>query len=180
MKLLEDIPSAETHRRPHMWLTLTMTVVLLVTATTVGTYLVAQSSDGRQQSLTDGAATGEPAVSLTEWAQTATTTCRAVASAHPILTEGADARITAANLVAVNAGIQALADGIRGLPPLTAESENAEVSQVIAAADSISQAFQALAAADHVTDAQLSQAVGLADALITRLIELGADCSAMS
>ncbi len=180
MKLLEDIPSAVAHHptRRRTGITLLVTVALLVVSGIVGATLMLQGTDDTP----DGAAGGDAGqqVALTEWVDGATQACTAVAAEHPVLTQGQAAYADAANAPAVEAGTRALATAVRDLPRPTEAGDNENVGAVVGLGDQADQAWAAVSASGAVTPDLLTQASASTTAFVAGLVELGADCSAVT
>lgn len=165
MKLLEDMPSAVTHRPPprHTRLTLGAASVLLVAASVVGVVVV--SGNG-----------GDTSTNRASWTTSASVACERVATQHPVLTQGATARLDPGNVAAIRAGTEALASAVRDLDR---PDDDPAVADVVTAGNRSQQAWGALAAGD-VTSAQLTEASELTTSFVTGLVDLGADCAAFN
>lgn len=179
MKLLEDMPSAVTHRptERRSGTTLIVTTVLLVVAALVG-FILTTSGGNSGDASTDDAATE---VTLTTWVEGSTAACAAAAAEHPVMTLGAAARMDVANVAAVDAGTRQLAAAVRALPLPTAADDAAEAGAVVALGDQAEQTWYGLSGTEavKVTPEQLTQASDHNAEFVSGLVALGADCSAL-
>lgn len=176
MKLLEDVPSAVTHRPPprRTKLTLGVAAVFLLVAAVVGIVLVASSGSG------DSAADRGPRPSgtLADWASGVTDACTTVAAEQPIMAQGPEVRLDVANLAAVDAGTSALVSAVHEVPLPAEEAEQAQASTVVVSGDQASQAWTALTgSAAEVTPEQVAQAAELTAGFVAGLTQLGATCA---
>ena len=176
MKLLEDMPSAVTHRPPQRraWVVLALGVSLLLVAAIAGALLILQSGDSSDSADAESSAD----VALADWTATASTTCTTVATEHPVLTQ---ATVVAADVAAMAEGTSALATTIREQTLPAGETERTQIGPVVALGDKAEQAWQTLASAGtSITTAQITDATAQQAAFVSGLIELGADCSAVA
>lgn len=183
MKLLEDMPSAVTHRptAQRSGVTLIVTVVLLVVAAFIGFILMTSGGTSGDDPGGDAAGTAGTDVTLATWVDGSTSACAAVAAEHPVMAVGAAARTDVANVAAVDAGTRQLVATVRDLPLPTAAADAADAGAVVALGDQAEQTWYGLSGTDaaKITPEQLIKASDQTAAFVAGLVALGADCSAL-
>ena len=168
MKLLEDVSSSVTHRPPPRrgTMVLALASVLLLLAAVAGLIAVISSGD-----------TDDATATRDDWVASASQVCSNVADEHPIMTNGASARTDPGNVADVAAGTQALSSGIE---ELRAPDDDAAVTELVRTGERAGEQWSGLVdGTTEVSAASLSEAAELTAAAVTRLDELGADCSAL-
>lgn len=180
MKLLEDVPSAVTHRAPHRrtGLTLAATAVFLLVAAVLGVYLVA-SGNGSDESADAGLP--PPAGTLADWSAGATDVCTTVAAEHPVMAEDPQVRLDPANLTAVADGVHVLVRDVRAVPLPVDELEQERAAAAVAVGEQADDAWAALNDSTEQPSAdQLTEAAQLTTSFVTGITELGVTCAPIS
>jgi hypothetical protein len=178
VKLLEDVPSAVTHRPPprRTKLTLGVAAVFLLVAAVVGIVLVASSGGGSDETAADR--DPRPSGTLADWASGVTDACTTVAAEQPIMAQGPEVRLDVANLVAVETGMSALIGAVHHVPLPAQEAEQAQASAVVASGDQAAQAWTALTASSaEATPEQIAQAAEATGGFVAGLTQLGVNCT---
>ncbi|PZF83922.1 hypothetical protein [Jiangella anatolica] len=177
MKLLEDVPSAVAHRPPprRTKLTLAVAAAFMLVAAVAGVVLVA-SSGGSSDSAADQ--DPRPSGTLADWAAGVTDACTTVAAEQPIMAQGPEVRLDAANLGAVQAGTAALVASVHDVPLPADEAEQAQAGAVVAVGDQAGQAWTALTdGSAEPTPEQLAQAAELTAGFVSGMTQLGVNCA---
>jgi hypothetical protein len=183
VKLLEDMPSAVTHRptRQRSGVTLIVTVVLLVVAALIGFILMTSGGTSGDDPAEAAAGPAGADVTLATWVDGSTSACAAVANEYPVMALGAAARTDGANVAAIDAGTRQLVATVRDLPLPTTAADAAEAGAVVALGDQAEQTWYGLSGTDaaKITPEQLTEASDQNAAFVSGLVALGADCSAL-
>lgn len=177
MKLLEDVPSAVTHRPPprRTKLTLGVAAVFLLVAAVVGIVLVA-SSGGSDETAADR--DPRPSGTLADWASGVTDACTTVAAEQPIMAQAPEVRLDVANLAAVETGMSALIGAVHHVPLPAEEAEQAQASAVVASGDQAAEAWTALTASSaEATPEQIAAAAEATGGFVAGLTQLGVNCT---
>lgn len=177
MKLLEESTSAEIrddHSRIGARVALTSGVLVLVVGAIIGALLVMSGGDDAAS----GADNGTADIDLATWVDGASQACAQAVEGDSVLAGGSAALHSAANAADVDGAIRDLAGAVRALPMPTNFDDQERAASVVLLGDEADQAWAGISS--NADSSDLAHAADSTDAFVAGLIDIGADCSALS
>ena len=183
MNLLTDLPTEEVVEIRHRPVAAIVGgVVVLMIMLGVGLALVlggddvdGDAGDGADTQVADAAAADEVDVdvSLAEWLDGASDACAGTVASHPAVLVAVGNQPDA-----IEAGVRALADGLRALPLPTTADESRQAMSVIAVGELAEQAWGGAATVDAESTDQtrVGNATALTHEFVDALVAAGATC----
>lgn len=178
MNLLTDLPTeevVEVRHRPVAAIVGGIVVLIIMLGVGLALVLSGDQADDADTQVADDAVVDEAAVEvmLAEWLDGASDVCASAIASHPaVLAVGGD------QPAAIEAGVRALADGLRGLPLPTTADETSQAMSVIAVGELAEQAWGGAATVDAESTDQtrVGNATALTHEFVDALVAAGATC----
>lgn len=181
MKLLADLPAVDVEEPPHRpKLAIMGGIGVLVLMLGVGLALVFSGDNPPEEPASLAAAeTDGPAGTdgLADWVAGASDACREAAAEHSTFVDSGDV-----SLGELDRAVRSLAVAVRDVPLPSDRGTRAQILPVVLLGDEAEQAWYGISGLerDDVSREELAYADGLAQAFLASLVDIGADCSALS
>jgi hypothetical protein len=180
VKLLADLPAVDVEEPPHRpKLAIMGGIAVLVLMLGVGLALVFSADNPPEEPAALAPAETGPADAggLADWVDGASDACRTTAAEHATFVDSGDVSLGELDLA-----VRSLAVAIRDVPLPPDRDTRAQILPVVLLGDEAEQAWYGISGLerDDVSRDELAYADGLARAFLTGLVDIGADCSALS
>ncbi len=179
MKLLADLPAVDVEEPPHRpKLAIMGGIAVLVLMLGVGLALVFSAGSPPEEQANVTADTG-PAdtVGVADWVDGVSAACHEVSAEHSTFVDDGDVSLTELDLA-----VRSLAVAIRDVPLPSERDTRAEILPVVLLGDEAEQAWYGISGLDRdeVSGDELANADRLSRSFLGALVDIGADCSALT
>lgn len=179
MKLLADLPAVDVEEPPHRPMFAIMGgVAVLVVMLGVGLALVfsADNPPGEQPAVTTETPSDDT-TGLADWIDGASAACRAAGAEHTTFVDSGDV-----SLADLDRAVRSLAVAVRDVPLPSDRDTRAQILPVVLMGDEAEQAWYGISGLerDDVSSSELANADSLTRSFLAGLVDIGADCAALS
>ena len=177
MNLLTDLPTeevVEVRHRPVAAIVGGIVVLIIMLGVGLALVLSGDEADDADTQVAEDAVVDEAVeVLLAEWLDGASDVCASAIASNPAVLA-----VSGDQPVAIEAGVRALADGLRGLPLPTTADETSQAMSVIAVGELAEQAWGGAATVDAESTDQtrVGNATALTHEFVDALVAAGATC----